>query len=983
MLKPVRTAVKKRAGQANTRSKKDSPSADEEVINEETPQFNPPKELPEISNSQAVRPAPRENPYISSAAPLSYPISPILNTPSSSSSKTQPSKKVAPIAKVEVEKATTSSKNDGITRAEPELVATGSTLPPSEKEIQEQILMEIMQKSIPKFIALLRRHLEVRGNIALESLLTERHLSVTMKPLTKSRARPPPSTQRQSLLSTKSGSQSPRSAAQHLKQPLLKRKIDQSAPCDTEGPSKRPRISSGPTKRVPQLFDENGMLSLTAYKEVPIEEGTSSDEQASDVDPRETSSQIRQQPDLNPVTPQSRGWALSGFLPSAQTVSKFLPGFSRRTPAAEPESVVRPSTVTGVVRTDTSPSHAGDGAKKKPRSTKDRTSRRHRHPKTKHALKAKMEKDEISKRDEMIASLRAQLEAQTRSQPVRKEAQAKRGTLAVNVFQAETPHEKATPKQSELINQVQVGHQIVVDDIAEMPKSILKRKTTSPSVIPNPPGGGFGLVLDFFGQDSDSDDEHTDIVDETGSPSGPPSKSLRSSGESTTPLFIGDRFRATPYLGKELALPAFPSEKMSHEKALDTNLDVEYPAPILTPSNGPTVTIKVPSPGDSDSEWDGTSYLDASDDVSATPSAPTPALNGTDDGIQSSGLGAAENNTSTTNLWSQGPSPFDNPNVNPAYNFSGSLSKPKTLTEQLFPSTWNYKPYVYPTPSFIGSPNVALDKARQSALKHQPQQPSRLRETARLSTSTTGTDIGDGDGGAVTKVVESNESTKPTKKSHQIGKFDKAVHGSSSVIDTISVNERSRNNQVSDEVHASPFAKSNILNDDALFLEDPKLDSESRDPYAGRVVRVSPRDSMPLEPVPPPHQSLPAIDQSPELSGDISTDAISSEEDTLDNVPAFDSYADIQDMLVPRVKEQIERQWSNGHDPTQTETVLASFGEQFEDFFKSQNGRSEGLLKSISTSIHDQVDSKWTDTDGKGAMRAFDAEFNDFLNLPT
>ena len=994
VLKPVRTAVKKRTGQANTKSKKGSQSADEEVIGEEKLQPKILQELPENSSSQAVQLAPRENPHISSAAPVSYPLSPIFNKPYSSSSTTQPSKKVPPIAKVEVGRSTRSSKNDGITQIEPELFAADSILHPSEN-IQEQKLMEIMQKSIPKFIALLRKHPDVRGNTALERLLTERHLSVTMKPLGKSRTRQTPPTQRQSLLLPENVSQSPRFVAQPLKQPLLKRKIDQSAPFDMEGPSKRPRINSGPTKRVPQLFDENGMLSLEAYTEVPLQEGTSSDEQASDTNLRETSSRMQQQTDPNPVTPQSRGWALSGFLPSAQTVSKFLPSFSRRTPAAAPDPVMRPSTVTGVVQTEASPMRAGDndrspisnpsplasdGTTNERHSSKGRTARRHHQPKTKRALKARMEKEEISKRDEMIASLRAQLEAQTKSQPVRKEVHTKSMTLAENLVQAETMLEKATPKQSGLIDQAHFNSQAVVDDVAKMPKSILKRKTISPSVIPNPPGGGFGLVLDYFGQDSDSDDEHTGIAGETGSPTGTPSKKVRLSGESTTPLYIGDRFRATPYIGKELALPAFHSEKMStHEKVLDTDLDAEHHSPISTPSNGPTVTIKVPSPGDSDSEWDGTSYLDAlEDDVSATPSVPAPALNRSDESIHFSGLEATENDATATNAWSQGLSPFDNPNVNPAFDFSGSLSKPKTLREQMFPSTWNYKTYVYQAPSYIGSPNVALDKARQSALKHQPQQPSRLRETARLSTSTAGTDIGDPGERDENKVVESNEFISKTKKNHQIVKVDKASYGSSSEIDASGGNERHRNEQVNKTVHESPLPKASIRTD-AGYFEDP----QSRDPYAGQLMRRSPHNTMIIEPVPPAHEPLPAIDQSPELTGDISTDTITSEEDTAENVPAFDSYAKIQNNLVPRLQEQIRHDWGNDQNNMQTETGLANFDELFEEFFKSRSGQSEGVLIPIPTSIHNQVGTKWTDTDDKGAMKAFGSEFNDYLHQPT
>ena len=84
--------------------------------------------------------------------------------------------------------------------------------------------------------------------------------------------------------------------------------------------------STIPTKRVPQLFDDKGMLTLEAYKEVPIEtEGGVSSRDAQPLD-----GNFSQQTTQNPVTPRARTWGFSSFLPSAQTVTRFLPGMSRR-----------------------------------------------------------------------------------------------------------------------------------------------------------------------------------------------------------------------------------------------------------------------------------------------------------------------------------------------------------------------------------------------------------------------------------------------------------------------------------------------------------------------------------------------------------------------------------------------------------------------------------------------------------------------------
>ncbi len=999
VLKPVCSAVQKRGRKAKPISKKVAQSTDEEVISEEAQESKATQELSENSNSQAVQLAPREIPKVSSVTPISS--SPTINpqTPFSSSGTVQSPEKISSITKEEVEACPKAPSQDGITHVEPSQLETDSNLPPCEN-IQEHKLMEIILNLIPAFIALLKKHPDIEGNAILERLLTEGELQVTMKSLEKNEARVSPRPEEQTHHIIDDVSKSPRQTPQTGSRYLLKRKMDETEQGDTEdAASKRLRTNSRHTKRVPQLFDENGMLTLTAYKEVPITQGSSLQDEISDNEVQHSHgapSQSRRRPMRSPMTPQPRGWALSGFLPSAQTVSRFLPSFSRRTPIVSSLPITPSSNATDVSQTDNFPlsaQHNGQGSVPEPRSVtsdgkKDeghkenrRNTRRHRHPKSKHALKANNEKEEIRKRDEMIASLQAQLEAQKKGEAQNQADQAKSATLREKATQADnaTPVEQISSAQSKVNPQIEARHQITANKgTGQTPKSILKRKTASPNVIPNPPGGGFGLNLEYFGQDSDSDDDSVGTADPPESPSGPPNKKIRLSGE-PAPLYIGDRFRATPYLGKELALPPLPSET-SHPRStfLETNLDVECQTPAATPPHGPTVTIKVPSPSDSDSEWDGTSYVDIADDPPVAPLALTSALTRVED-AQSSGLNATEEQRVSDTTLPQKQSPYENPNVNPAFDFCGSLSRPKTAIELAFPNTWTYPAPSQPQPpSIIGSPNLALDKARQSALKHKPQQPSRLRETARFSTSTVGTEVGDNEAKAENQVTKSNElKVKPGKPaSNETG--------------------RDQNERVNKEAYKSSFAKGNVF-DHAQPLQDP----EARDPYTGRVMRESPRDPMLLEPVSISHEPVPGIDQSPELSGEISTDTITSEEDDSDNLPVFDSYAKADYRVTARVRKQLHDEYGNDQRLRKTETApapelqneaRADFDDHVDMYFQSQKEQVEKFLghktktseiNTIPKTVNDEMDTGWEETDKEAAVEKFDTEFEDYLEQPT
>ena len=764
---------------------------------------------------------------------------------------------------------------------------------------------------------------------------------------------------------------------------FLKRKLDHNEQGNhASSASKRQRTNIRKTKRVPQLFDEHGMLTLTAYKEVSISDGSSSEEETLETEgqpPQTTSEQSGRQVERSPATPQSRGWALSGLLPSAQTVSRFLPSFTRRTPGATPVANPRPSSATEISQAENSSSPAEDNeptsalgpghdtsdrSKEKDPNGSRRTSRRHRHPKAKRALKAKKENDEILKRDEMIASLRAQLEAQNAGQIEKGNEQAENAAQAEKAGLDKT---KVAPEdfqaESETMATPYFGNPTSADnDTAPTPKSILKRKTLSPKEKSNPSGGGFSLVLDYSDSDDDTASINASIAGASASPSGPPSKKIRLSVENDD-LFDGDSSRSTPYSGKELALSTLGTNK-SRNTFSGSDYDTERPTLTDTPSNGPTVTIRVPSPSDSDSEWDGTSYVDESDDT-VRHSSVEPALDHSGGDARASGPKA----TATSRA-------YENPNINPSFNFSGSLSKPKSSSELAFPTTWTFTDSsVSQAPSMIESPNLALDKARQSALKHKPQQPSRLREIARFSTSTVGSEAVDDE--ADDRIIESYKSDTEKGKS--------ALHAT----------ERDPNKQFS---RPSSIPKGNAFQD-AQRPQEP----EAQDPYAGRVMRQSPRDPMLLEPVPLAQESSPPIEHDPELSGEVSTESITSEEDVSDNLPVFDGCGKAKSPLAPIVKGYFDSQWGSDEHYRETGTALilklrtnacADIAEQFEEYLTSHKDESKQFgafggskvqiseIDKFSKDISGEMGNKWNTNDDGVALQSFDAEFAGFLNQP-
>ena len=992
-------ASSKRQGRT-AKSSKATQSTDEEVIVEAPPVLEPPQEHTEEDSSQAEQLVPRENPSLKPLVPNSP--SPFVHSqasptlPDVSLPPGAPSPKdVKPVTKADAEADVTSVPEDDYLQKEPGHFETNSSLsgpksPGLPKKSPQDQLMEIIRNTMPVFLAMLHQHPEIKNNASLEHLLTEGEVSVSMKPPNQKRKiRLASQPVDQAGKASEDAPECEKETIEPIARSASKRKsLETEQDAIENGPPKRLRVSLERTKRVPVLFDENGMLSLRAYKEVPIKEGSSSEEEtgSNSVKPLDgVFSQDQQRSQHHPETPRSRGWALSGLLPSAQTVTKYLPSFSRRTPAVvsalpnrEPNLQDQPVTptpnATGRPQGEVAPinpfqtqnddrsvhseprlpvADSGKGRNKEQQSSATvRPYRRHRHSKSKRGLKTKGEKEEIRRRDELIASLRAQLEAQNESQS-QKEAHA----------------EKAAQAQLEISAQIGVEASSTAQQASgQTSKNGLKRKATSPKQIPNPSGGGYGMVLEYFGQDSDDDDDEGNAImggtNNQVTPTQPPSKKVRLS-DGPTPTIVGSPFRATPYTGTALALPPLPTEPAdSHDLFLETNMDEDteghLPVPTATPPNGPTLTFTVPSPGDSDSEWDGTSYVEESSTAPATAPADGSGVNHNDESTQASIPNAARTQTPPTSLVPQQSSSLKTNFL----NLSGSTT-PQTTGTVLFPMTW--KPLssdAYRLPSAPVLPNVALDKARQTALKHKPQQPSRLRESSRLSTSTVGTEVDEDE--VSSKVNEKNLPNSSTETANVTrAQDDLAIKGH---------HEQSRPN--------------NETSKGQEYLQQP----ESRDPYAGREMRQSPSDPMLLEPIPVPHESSPPFEDGTNINGEYSTDNTASDQDLPEDAPVFNSYGAYEKTLTPRVKDYLSRLWDEEKSVMGTETPPASqlrseactvITDQFNEYEKQRDKpANESQVDEVPEAMHDYIESIWNASDTQAAIEKFDQDFEAYVNQP-
>ena len=152
-------------------------------------------------------------------------------------------------------------------------------------------------------------------------------------------------------------------------------------------------------------------------------------------------------------------------------------------------------------------------------------------------------------------------------------------------------HQKAKYKKQKKIENKQrsktARENSIQDEVARRVKQELatltgtKRKRYSPDRIPNPVGTSYGLDTQFFGSDSESDEEVEEVS--KNSPSEHAAKRQRMTQESpylSTQPVIGDPRRATPYTGTALADPPpknlFSWRKQMHKYAVPESSSDEH-----------------------------------------------------------------------------------------------------------------------------------------------------------------------------------------------------------------------------------------------------------------------------------------------------------------------------------------------------------------------------------------------------------------------
>ena len=389
-------------------------------------------------------------------------------------------------------------------------------------------------------------------------------------------------------------------------------------------------------------------------------------------------SQAQVEQEQVPETPRARGWGLSKFLPSARSVTKYIPFSSRRT---IPTPQHQPAQPKQIAQTEPRINAVNFQARPEPPIAASVAGPSHRHHQSTSNQQRLLTKG-VSEEEKRIKKLRAKL---------RKEMAA---------FEQRKKDFENSQKDN--------AEQQKLAETAQTPGKKRKRMP-SPDIIPLPATGGYGIVDEYFVVDSSSDEEDAAATQET--PTKPrPSKKARTSIPDDS--IVGSPFRARPYTGTLFAHPDALRSPQDENVFVESDKADVFSAVDSTPPPGPTLTFKVPSPGDSDSdddEFDGQEQINKHSGVPETKSI-----------LRNSPLHSSQSQ--------QRPTPN-----------SPSISK-----SMVPPPRPNLGHATLPAVT-AATPSGALEKAREKALRHQPKQPSTLRESSRLSTSTVNSDVGEGE----------------------------------------------------------------------------------------------------------------------------------------------------------------------------------------------------------------------------------------------
>ena len=400
-------------------------------------------------------------------------------------------------------------------------------------------------------------------------------------------------------------------------------------------------------------------------------------------------SQAQLQQEQLPETPRANRWELSRFLPSAQSVTRFIPFSSRRTTTI-PQRAPQPGQPTQSEQT----SQPEQITQTEARVTGS-TSQSQREPERADTVAGPGHRHHQSTSNQQRLLTKQQWEEEKRLKRMRLQLR----------------------REAEALEKQKRAFELAKKDLAEKQKSVdvsqtpgqKRKRISSPDVIPLPAGGGYGMVDEYFMVDSSSSDDEM-VAQETPTKERPSKKARTDTSDDCT---FGSPFSARPYTGSLFTHP--DAQRSPEDNVFDeASKPGEDPALDSTPPPGPTLTFKVPSPGSSDSDEDED---DEQDQITQrTQKAPSPSVLAPKSILRNS----------ATNLSQPRPA-------------ANSTSPSKSMVPPPRPVPGHA---TLPGPTMT-APSDALEKAREKALKHQPKQPSTLRESSRLSSSTVNSDPGD------------------------------------------------------------------------------------------------------------------------------------------------------------------------------------------------------------------------------------------------
>jgi len=290
---------------------------------------------------------------------------------------------------------------------------------------------------------------------------------------------------------------------------------------------------------------------------------------------------------------------------------------------------------------------------------------------------------------------------------------------------------------------------------ASMPKRKRKRRERrpSPEVIPNPPGCSYGMDLDYFCISS-SEDEYEDeemgeqspldeqqrpakkakmTEDAASLPDAPQSISpVKRALQSAPRQVLGDPHRARPYTGV-----IFADHQPRHHGGNVFSESVTREASFSAAAPTKKKVLRFPpmkkGPGTFCLDYNDFSSSDEEDEAEAPAETPYKSTGTQKDSEQKSSA-----NSGTPLVADTTPKSASDQTMTP----SQTAASPSV--------TWTQPPPARPTPAHAALPvgqingtadTDALARARSLAEKYKPKQPSGLRASSRLSTSTVGSDV--------------------------------------------------------------------------------------------------------------------------------------------------------------------------------------------------------------------------------------------------